>query len=355
MRLSQIHIAIVGAGRVAQHYKEILDSGVVSDFKVVGICDLNETARLKLSKHWKCPSFDNLKDMINTTLPHLVLILTPSGLHFEHTKIALDLGCNVLVEKPVTMIPSQAKELDSLAKEKNLMLCVAFQNRLNPAISCLKSALDQNRFGKITTSTVRLRWCRYQEYYEDEWHGTWAQDGGVINQQAIHHIDALNWLIGPIEEVCAIHTNRLNKLEAEDTLVAILHFKNGALGTIEATTAARPCDIEASLSVIGEKGTGVIGGIALNKVETWNFVEEKPDDKHAADLYSVEVPTGYGLSHGPLLQKIIDRLKLKSSIAPIPVEQCISTTELIHAMYASHETSGWISLKDNHLSNYLGK
>ena len=110
-----------------------------------------------------------------------------------------------------------------------------------------------------------MRWCRLQDYYEDGWHGTWKYDGGVINQQAIHHVDALNWLLGPVDSLTATITNRLNNLEAEDTLVSIMKFENGALGTIEATTAARPEDFEASLSVVGENGMVLVGGIALNK------------------------------------------------------------------------------------------
>ena len=174
------------------------------------------------------------------------------------------------------------------------MLGVAFQNRLNPAILKLSEAVNNNRFGKITTGTIRLRWCREQEYYEDGWHGTWAQDGGVINQQAIHHVDALNWLLGPVDSVCATMGNRKNQLEAEDTMVAILRFASGAMGTIEATTAATK-DVEASLSIIGETGMAVVGGIALNKIEVWDFEKPVHGDEEAKQTHSQEVPSGYGL------------------------------------------------------------
>jgi UDP-N-acetyl-2-amino-2-deoxyglucuronate dehydrogenase len=357
MKMNQsntIRVGLVGAGRVAQHYKKILELNEISNFTIVGVCDIKFDAADFLAQHWGCPSFDDLKTMIDALKPNLILVLTPSGLHFEHSKISLLAGCHVLVEKPVTMIPSDARELVEIAKAQSLMIGVAFQNRFNPAISLLKDALDAKRFGKITLATIRLRWCRYQDYYNDGWHGTWLQDGGVINQQAIHHVDALNWLLGPVESVCATISNSINKLEAEDTMVSVLRFTSGALGTIEATTAARPRDFEASLSVVGEKGIAVIGGIALNKIETWEFIDPLPGDANAPELFSREVPNGYGLSHVLLLKETFDRLRKGSIIAPVPVETCISTGELIHSLYRSHENKGWVNLSDQLNSIKLG-
>ena len=155
------------------------------------------------------------------------------------------------------------------------MIAVAFQNRLNPSIAYVKNLLLKKKFGKIISSSVRLRWCRYQDYYNDDWHGKWSMDGGVLNQQAIHHIDAINYLIGKIETVAAFSTKRINKLEAEDTIVSILKFKNGSLGTFEATTAARPIDLEASLAITGDKGYVDISGIALNNIKSIKYHNQR--------------------------------------------------------------------------------
>jgi len=350
-----IRIGVIGCGRVAQHYIRILDSGAVTGFKIVGAFDLNIERSKSFSDHFDAKSFSNYEELIKKGKPNLILILTPSGLHYEHSKLALENGCHVLVEKPMTMLPYQSKELEGLAKSKNLMYGVAFQNRFNPAIQALEKAINKNRFGKIITAAIRLRWCRFQNYYQDGWHGTWAQDGGVINQQAIHHVDALNWLLGPIESVNATISNRLNKLEAEDTIVAIMRFSNGALGTIEATTAARPKDFEASLSVVGENGMVLIGGIALNKVETWEFINSTEDDTRVPEQYSQEVETGYGISHGPLLQKVIDSLKNKSIMPPVSASDSIRTTKFVHALYRSDELKSWVHLKDNPISSRLGR
>ena len=293
--------------------------------------------------------------MLEQVRPDLVLILTPSGSHYSHSKLALQMGCNVLVEKPAAMHPFQAQELVNFATISRLMYGVAFQNRLNPAIRCLREALLAGRFGRIVTATVRLRWCRFQSYYEDGWHGTWSQDGGVINQQAVHHLDALNWLLGPVSTVSSISTNRVNQLEAEDTLVAALTFASGALGTIEATTAARPQDFEASLSVVGENGLAVVGGIALNEIQTWSFVEPQESDAEVQSACSQDVPNGYGLSHIQLLQATFDSLLAGVTTPPIPVEDTIPTIELVHALYRSNEERRWVSLFDKPCSRLLGR
>jgi len=355
MKDKKISIAVIGCGRVAQHYKKIFDSGVVCNWNLVGFCDVLTDRSNYFANHFHARSYQSFELMLENENPDLVFILTPSGLHYQHTKIAFNYNCNVLCEKPITMLPVQAEELKKIAHEKNLMYGTAFQNRLNPAIMALEKAIKENRFGKIITATIRIRWCRYQDYYEDGWHGTWAQDGGVINQQAIHHVDAINWLLGPIESVNATITNRLNSLEAEDTLVAIMKFESGALGTIEATTAARPEDFEASLSVVGEKGMVVVGGIALNKIDTWEFIESYLDDEFVAENFSQEVETGYGVSHGPLIQNVIDTLldnKIDTLVSP---DEAIKTAEIVHALYKSDEDQCWVKLIDKPISRRLGR
>ena len=349
-----IKIAVIGCGRVADHYVKILKSGVVSEFQVVACCDLDGDKANRFAENFQAKPFTNLESMLDATSADLVLVLTPSGLHYEHAKLSLGHGFNTLVEKPITLIPEQGQELDRLAQEKSLMYGVVFQNRYNPAIQYLKQAVDNNRFGKMITATIRLRWCRYQDYYEDGWHGTWAQDGGVINQQAIHHVDALNWLCGPIDSVCAAAANRMNTLEAEDTMVAAVTFEDGSLGTIEATTAARPEDFEASLSIVGELGMAQIGGIALNEVQVWNFIDDDTDADALKAAHSQDVPTGYGLSHGPFLQDVVDTLQAGRTDPPISATDSLAAVNLVQALYASIEQGTWVKLSDAPLSNRLG-
>jgi len=355
MAVKIINIGVVGCGRVAQHYKKIFDSQIISDYKFVGFCDLLKDKADFFASHYHTESFTCFEQMLRDTSPDLVFILSPSGEHYHHTKTAFDHNCHVLCEKPITMLPDEAKELEEIAFNKKLMYGVAFQNRLNPSIIALKNAVESGRFGKIITSTIRVRWCRYQDYYEDGWHGTWLHDGGVINQQAIHHVDAINWIFGPIDMVNATITRRLNKLEAEDTLVAILKFENGALGTIEATTAARPEDFEASLSVVGENGMVEIGGIALNQITTWKFINPIPEDEEVPLKFSQDVPNGYGMSHAQLINKTLEALINKKFIPPVTSKDAALTTKIIHSLYKSDETKSWVKIRDGEISQRLGK
>jgi predicted dehydrogenase len=350
-----VKIALIGCGRVARHYQFILDSGVAPGIDVVGVCDIDERKRSEFADHFSAYGSDALEACLAHARPDLVVIATPSGLHAEHTREALTLGYHVLVEKPAAMLPSEIIANDVLARERGLMYAVAFQNRLNSAVQLLKSAVDDNRFGQVTSLSVRLRWSREQSYYNDGWHGTWKMDGGVINQQAIHHIDVLQWLFGPVSDVSATVTKRLNSLEAEDTLVAIFKTAEGALGTIEATTAARPRDFEASLTVTAEGGVARVGGIALNKVEEFSFVSARDEDDALARASSHEVPSGYGLSHGGVLVAIADALASGSVDAPINAIDSLHTCELIHAMYRSDEDRSWVTVGAGTTSQRLGR
>ena len=197
-----------------------------------------------------------------------------------------------------------------------------------------KKAFENKRFGTLVSVSVRLRWCRFQDYYDDGWHGTWAQDGGVTNQQAIHHVDALTWICGNAKSVCAISAKRANELQAEDTLVAAIELENGGLATLELTTAARPKDLEASITITGTKGVVQIGGVALNKIEQWNFSDCIDSEKDITDQYSEEVDNGYGISHYRQLKKIFETFR-NGQIDKVPflAENCIHTLKLIPVSY----------------------
>lgn len=350
-----IKYGIVGTGRVINpRYIEVFTSELTGGV-ATAVCDLVPERAADVAEKLGAkvvPDFDALLSDDNIDA---VIVATESGKHYDHSKQALMAGKHVVVEKPPCMFPEQIMELAELARSKELMFAPIFQNRYNPAMKAVKSAVETDRFGKIVLATFRLRWCRYQDYYEDGWHGTWAMDGGVINQQAIHHLDALQWICGPVEEVSALQANALNDLEAEDTMVATLRFANGALGTLEATTAARPRDFEASLSIVAEKGNVLVGGIALNLIDNWEFVDMTDEDATVPERCSQDVPTGYGLSHGPLLQDITDSMNEGSITPPISPESCVPTLQLVHALYKSIEDGKPVRLADAPISSRLGR
>ena len=286
--------------------------------------------------------------------PQLVLILTPSGFHYEHALFFLKRGINVVTEKPITMIPWQGEKLFQISKKKKILFGAVFQNRYNPSLKYLKDLIKNNKIGRITNFSVKVMWCRYQDYYEDGWHGTWKNDGGVINQQAIHHIDALNWLLGPVDSVFAHKANILNKLEAEDTISILIKLKNGIVGTFQATTAARPKDIVAEISIYGKKGYAKVEGQALNQLGDI-IIDDKSISVKIKKNFSQKIKNGYGLGHGPFLKELFNRIKRKSTTPPVSVKDSIKVTQIIHAIYESSRKKEWIKVKKGVVYKKLGK
>ena len=354
MRKKKHKIALVGCGRVAEHYIKILRKLKNINIQVVAVCDVKRNRALNFAKKLGAKAYFKLKDMLIEIEVDLILILTPSGLHYEHSNLALDFKFNVLVEKPMSLLVSDSKKLLKKAKKNKLFLFVGFQNRYNKAIIFLKEAIKKKQFGKIVSISVVLRWCRFQNYYSDEWHGTWKLDGGVVNQQAIHHVDALIHIFGPVKKVSSFTSKRLNKLEAEDTCVSIMELKNGALCTLEATTAARPKDFEASITVVGEKGMAKIGGIGLNKIDNWEMVNKKINIKKLKRSNSENFENGYGISHMKIIPLFLKKIENKKRDYN-SVNQSISTLKLIHSIYASSEKSRVIKSLSNTNSKKLGR
>jgi predicted dehydrogenase len=356
MPKSEIVFGHIGCGRVAQRYVEVFTQGEIAGGRLSHVCDIVPARAQDFARRANARSWTDLAAMLRDARDvDCVTISTPSGDHAAHVRAALEAGKHVVVEKPVTMRPEHALELAALAARKGLMFCVIKQNRYNPAMRALKGAVDEGRFGTLVLGTVRVRWARDMGYYNgDAWRGKFVSDGGVITNQAIHHIDGLQWVMGPVEAVCARGMARLNDIEVDDTTVAILRFANGASGVIEATTAARPADIEASLSVLGEGGSVVVGGWALNEVQFWKFAAPRPGDETAPSDFSQVIPTSYGFGHAPLLQEVIDRLKQGDTTPPIDAREATKSLGIIHALYRSMEDGGWVHLGDDSLSRRLG-
>ncbi len=343
---SDLIFAHVGCGRVAARYLEIFTRGEISGARLGHVCDIERSRADEFSRKSNARAWTDLETMLREAKDiDCVTFGTPSGSHFENARVALVAGKHVIVEKPITMRPEQAEELGKLARDKGLMFGVVKQNRYNPAMRALKAMMDRGRFGKLVLGTVRVRWARDMNYYSsDAWRGKFLSDGGVITNQAIHHIDALQWIMGPVKAVCAHGTARINDIEVDDTTVAILRFANGASGVIEATTAARPDDIEASLSVLGEGGSVVVGGWALNEILFWKFTVPEAADETAQLDHSQVIPTSYGLGHAPLLQDVVDALKRGEIEPPVNATEGTKSLSIIHALYRSMEDNGWVTV-----------
>lgn len=339
-----IKFALVGCGRIAKRHAELL-SGVVQGAQLVAVCDINPDKAKTFGKTYNVPWFTDMAEMMAQASPDVISVLTPSGLHCQHVLQLAPYGKHIIVEKPMALTLDDADSMISACDTYGCRLFVVKQNRFNVPVVKLREAMVKKRFGKLVMGTVRVRWCRPQSYYDmDAWRGTWALDGGVLTNQASHHVDLLEWMMGDVESVYAKSTTALVNIEAEDTAIAVLKFRNGALGCIEATTATRPKDLEGSISILGEKGSVEIGGFAVNQMKIWSFSETEPDDSTVMEKYSVNPPSVYGFGHQAYYEHVLDCLKNGQQQLVDGLEGRHSI-ELISAIYESIETGREVPLR----------
>ncbi len=336
--------ALVGCGRIAKRHAELL-SGVIKGAKLVAVCDIDENKARSFGEKYNVAWYTDMSEMMDAAKPDAVSVLTPSGMHCKHVLELAPFGKHVIVEKPMALTLEDADAMISACDSNNCRLFVVKQNRFNVPVIKLREAIEKQRFGKLVMGTVRVRWCRPQSYYDmDSWRGTWSLDGGVLTNQASHHVDLLEWMMGEVESVYARSTTALVDIEAEDTAIAVLKFKNGALGCIEATTATRPKDLEGSISILGEKGSVEIGGFAVNQMKTWSFEETQADDDNVMEKYSVNPPNVYGFGHQAYYEHVLDCLSSGHQQLVDGLEGRRSL-ELINAIYESIETSKEVPLR----------
>lgn len=349
--------ALVGCGRIAQKHAEILGGNLVPGAKLVAVCDVVPERAEVYAKKYGVPAFTDFHAMAKALGDRIDVfsILTPSGSHAEHCIALAPYGKHVVVEKPMALTLDDADAMIAACAKAGSRLFVVKQNRYNLPVVKMREALEAGRFGKLVLGTVRVRWCRDQKYYDqDPWRGTWALDGGVFANQASHHVDLLDWMMGDLESVFAKSSTALVNIEAEDTGVAILKFKNGSLGIIEATTATRPKDLEGSISLLGEKGTVEIGGFAVNEMKVWNFVTPIPGDEKVTSEYRQNPPNVYGFGHVKYLENVVESIR-EGKPAMVDGHEGRKSLETINALYQSIETGKEVFLADGTVHSKLGR
>ena len=333
-----IRFGLLGCGRIAKRHSDLLGGGHIAGAELVAVCDEIRERADTIASRFGVPAHYDLDDLLSRNDIDAVSVLTPSGMHPRHAIAVAKAGKHVIVEKPMALRLQDADAMIRACDEAGVKLFVVKQNRFNVPVVKAREALDAGRFGRLVLGTVRVRWCRDQNYYDqDNWRGTWAYDGGVLSNQASHHVDMLEWFFGDVVSVHARATTALVNIEAEDTAVATLKFRNGALGIIEATTATRPRDLEGSLSILGEKGSVEIAGFAVNQIRHWQFAEQLPSDKDVMEKFSVNPPNVYGFGHQAYYEHVV---KCLSDQSPALVDglQGRKSLELISALYESIET-----------------
>ncbi len=341
-----LNIVLIGCGRIAVRHAELLGAGLINGAKLVAVCDIDKNKAEKFGSKYGVNYYDSFQEMMKIEQNiDAVSILTPSGMHAEHTIALATYKKHIIVEKPMALTLEDADKMIRVCDENGIRLFVIKQNRYNLPVVKLREALITGRFGKLVMGTVRIRWCRDQRYYDqDEWRGTWAMDGGVFTNQASHHVDLLEWLMGDVESVFAKSATQLVDIEVEDTGVALLKFKSGALGVVEATTATRPNDLEGSISILGEKGSVEIGGFAVNEIRHWSFKDGIEEDEIVKRDFSTNPPDVYGFGHKAYYEHVVDCIE-NGGKALVDGLEGRRSLELIMAIYESIETGEEVFLR----------
>ncbi|CAN7319575.1 Gfo/Idh/MocA family oxidoreductase [Bradyrhizobium sp. LjRoot220] len=340
-----VRFGLLGCGRIAKRHSELLGGGHIDQASLVAVCDPIRGRADAIASKFGIPAHYDIDDFLARKDIDAVAVLTPSGMHPQHAIACAKAGKHVVVEKPMALRLGDADDMMRACDEAGVKLFVVKQNRFNVPVVKAREALDAGRFGRLILGTVRVRWCRDQAYYDqDAWRGTWAYDGGVLTNQASHHVDMLEWFFGDVVSVHARGITALAKIETEDTAVATLKFRNGALGIIEATTAVRPTDLEGSLSILGEKGTVEIAGFAVNQIRHWRFVDELASDRDVIEKFSVNPPNVYGFGHQAYYQHVVNCL-VNQHAALVDGIEGRKSLELISALYESIETGAEVPLR----------
>lgn len=349
-----LNVALVGCGRVCSKHAEILSNEKIKGLKLKAVADKDYGKAKIMGEKYQISYYNNVHKMMNSEEVDIISVLTESG---SHASMVLELAKykkNIIVEKPMALKLSDADLMIEECDKMGIRLFVVKQNRYNLPILKLREAVEQKRFGKIFLGTIRVRWCRTQKYYDqDEWRGTWSMDGGVLTNQASHHIDMLLWMLGEVDYVYGISSTANVNIEAEDTAVVTLKFKSGALGIIEATTATRPCDLEGSISVLGNKGSVEVGGFAMNEVKTWKFVDKRESDKEVYNSFNENPPNVYGFGHKKFYENVYSSIQNNDSFL-IDGLSGRKSLEVINAIYESIETGQKVDLRYTPKKNRLG-
>ena len=309
-----MNYALIGCGRIAtNHMKAAINNGL----NIVAVCDvLPEAMENLLAKHGleqdtSIKRYTDYKKMLVENEITLVSIATESGIHAEIALHCIDCGVHVIIEKPMAMSMQDAEEIIRRSEEKGIKVSACHQNRFNVAVQELRRALEGGRFGRLSHGSIHVRWNRNENYYtQAPWRGTWAQDGGCLMNQCIHGIDLLRWMMGDeVEEVYGVTKQQFHDyLQCEDVGMAVVMFKNGAVGTIEGTTNVYPRNLEETLYLFGETGTVKIGGTSTNNIDVWNFADESAADEKNKGLQEATANV-YGNGHTSLFADVIEAIE----------------------------------------------
>jgi UDP-N-acetyl-2-amino-2-deoxyglucuronate dehydrogenase len=304
----KIRFGIIGCGRIApKHFEAIARHGEHAE--LVAVCDTSPTALRDAIAATGARGYESLGDMLDKSDCDIVVLCTPSGLHSSQAIAVAQSGRHVMTEKPMATRWADGIAMVRACDEAGVRLFVVKQNRRNPTLQHLKRAVDRKRFGRIYMACINVFWQRPQEYFESaRWRGTWEFDGGALMNQASHYVDLADWLIGPVESVQAYVGTLARNIQVEDTATVGVRWRSGALGSINVTMLTYPRNLEGSITILGEKGTAKVGGVAVNKIEQWQFADEDATDAQVLDS-GYETASVYGFGHPSYYENVIQTLR----------------------------------------------
>jgi UDP-N-acetyl-2-amino-2-deoxyglucuronate dehydrogenase len=329
----KIRFAVVGCGRIAaSHFDALKKHGERAE--LTAVCDADTTALDRAHNATGARGFNSLEEMLDARMADVVVLCTPSGLHPAQAIAAAAHGVHVVTEKPMSTRWSDGQEMVRACDRAGVRLFVVKQNRRNATLQLLKSAVDTGRFGRIYMCTINVFWSRPQAYYDSaRWRGTWEFDGGALMNQASHYVDLLDWLIGPVESVQAYVATLARHIQVEDTATVGVRWRSGALGSVNVTMLAHAKNFEGSITVIGERGTVRIGGVAVNEIQHWDFAERRPEDEQIGQA-SYETTSVYGFGHPLYYDNVIRTLRGEAE-AETDGREGLRSLEILIASYLS--------------------
>jgi UDP-N-acetyl-2-amino-2-deoxyglucuronate dehydrogenase len=304
----KIRVALIGCGRIAANHFNAIEQHA-DNLELVDVCDVDAEALAQAVQRTKAKGHSNLTDLLKTTTADLVILTTPSGLHSRQAIQIAGTGRHVMTEKPMATSWHDGVSMVKACDDANVRMFVVKQNRRNATLQLLKNAIENKRFGKIYMVNINVFWTRPQAYYDTaKWRGTWEFDGGAFMNQASHYVDLIDWLIGPLESLQAYTATLARDIECEDSGVISLRWRNGALGSMNVTMLTYPKNLEGSITILGEKGTAKIGGVAVNEVQHWEFAEPEPEDELVQQA-SYQTTSVYGFGHPLYYENVINVLR----------------------------------------------
>jgi len=328
-----VRFALAGCGRIAaNHFAAIKQHN--NHCEITDVCDIDPKALSAAADLTGARPHGSLGQMLAVTNADCVILTTPSGLHSAQAAEIAASGRHVMTEKPMATRWKDGLAMVEACDRAGVELFVVKQNRRNATLQLLKSAVEQKRFGRIYSVAVNVFWTRPQSYYDAaKWRGTWEFDGGAFMNQASHYIDLLDWLIGPVESVMTYTGTLARDIEVEDTGVAALRWRSGAMGTLNVTMLTYPKNLEGSITILGEKGTVRVGGVAVNEIQHWEFADARPEDARIKEA-SYETTSVYGFGHPLYYDNVIKTLRGEAK-AETDGREGLKSLELLIALYIS--------------------